>query len=315
MPIFDQGYQHWHGPLSGRPWRWLSIARHGVRAQFKNRLARMVILFAWLPALSLAAFLVCWGLLEQNSDVVLPLRGFLTSILNPEIVADPLKYRQTVWTLAYDIFFLVEMYFVMILIVLVGPNLISGDLRFNAIPLYFSRPLYRSDYFAGKLGVIAFYLLAVTTAPALLAYVLGVSFSMDISIVKDTAFLLLAIFAYGAVAALSAGMLMLALSSLSRNSRYVGAMWIGVWLVGNVVAQVLSGIAGARWCYLPSYTNNLFHMEAFLLNTDAAWGRINQPGWKDLQYPWYWSAGVLAGLFGLSLWILTSRVKSLDRLK
>jgi hypothetical protein len=31
--------------------------------------------------------------------------------------------------------------------------------------------------------------------------------------------------------------------------------------------------------------------------------------------PWYWSAGVLAGLFGLSLCILTTRVKSLDRLR
>ncbi len=33
------------------------------------------------------------------------------------------------------------------------------------------------------------------------------------------------------------------------------------------------------------------------------------------QYPWQWSAAVLAGLFVLSLWILTTRVKSLDRLK
>jgi hypothetical protein len=34
-----------------------------------------------------------------------------------------------------------------------------------------------------------------------------------------------------------------------------------------------------------------------------------------LQYPWTWSAGVLAGLLGLSVWTLTFRVKSLDRLK
>ena len=32
-------------------------------------------------------------------------------------------------------------------------------------------------------------------------------------------------------------------------------------------------------------------------------------------YPWYWSAGVLAGLFGISVWILSLRVKSLDRLR
>jgi hypothetical protein len=31
MPIFDQGYQHWSGALSGHAWRWLVITRHGVR--------------------------------------------------------------------------------------------------------------------------------------------------------------------------------------------------------------------------------------------------------------------------------------------
>ena len=42
MPIFDQGYQHWQGPLSGHGWRWLAIARHGVRVQLKNRLLRFL---------------------------------------------------------------------------------------------------------------------------------------------------------------------------------------------------------------------------------------------------------------------------------
>jgi hypothetical protein len=33
------------------------------------------------------------------------------------------------------------------------------------------------------------------------------------------------------------------------------------------------------------------------------------------QYPWWWSGAVLAGLMGISTWILSRRVKSLDRLK
>ena len=32
MPIFDQGYQHWNGTLSGHAWRWLAITRQGVRS-------------------------------------------------------------------------------------------------------------------------------------------------------------------------------------------------------------------------------------------------------------------------------------------
>ncbi|HTK78666.1 MAG TPA: hypothetical protein VL371_25635, partial [Gemmataceae bacterium] len=33
------------------------------------------------------------------------------------------------------------------------------------------------------------------------------------------------------------------------------------------------------------------------------------------QFPWAWSAGVLGGLWVLSVLVLSSRVKSLDRLK
>src|SRR5262249_15780813 len=55
MPIFDQGYQHWSGTLSGHAWRWLAITRQGVRAGMKNRILRIVLLVAWLPALLLVA--------------------------------------------------------------------------------------------------------------------------------------------------------------------------------------------------------------------------------------------------------------------
>ena len=33
------------------------------------------------------------------------------------------------------------------------------------------------------------------------------------------------------------------------------------------------------------------------------------------QFPWYWSAGALGGLWLLSVLVLMTRIKSLDRLK
>jgi ABC-2 type transport system permease protein len=221
------------------------------------------------------------------------------------------------------------MFFSMILVLLVGPNLISQDLRFNAMPLYFSRPLRRFDYFLGKLGVIGVYLATVAIVPALLAYVLGICFSLDLSVVKDTARLCAASVAYGMVIMVSAGMLMLAISSLSRGSGYVGAFWIGIWIVSNAVASVLTATLHRDWCHLVSYTQNLQRIGSALLNTQAAWQQITSlipaqtvqrseeilAAFAGPSYPWYWSAAVLLGLFGLSLWILTFRVKSLDRLK
>jgi hypothetical protein len=239
MPIFDQGYQHWQGALAGHGWRWLAIARHGVRVQLKNRILRFLLLCAWLPALILVVAVAVWGLVEQQNQSVLPLAGFF---LPAEFLRNPIAYRSTVWTLFYSFYFQVEMFCIMLLIVIAGPGLISRDLRFNALPLYFARPLTRLDYFLGKLGVIGALVGAVAVGPAAIAYVLGVCFSLDLSVVKDTYGVLLASVAYGLVITLSTGTLILALSSLTRRSLYVGIAWAGLWIISGSVGTIMTGI-------------------------------------------------------------------------
>ncbi len=229
------------------------------------------------------------------------------------------------------------------------------------------------DYFVGKLGVIGWFLGLVVILPSLIAYVLGLSFSLDVTILRDTFPLLVACLAYGAIVVVSAGTLMLALSSLSRNSRYVALFWVVLWFVSGIVATILTGVdsdqrrsrlyqaqhaarqarqpggnvALAReearraqeafyadellamkdnWRPTVSYTANLSRVGQRLLDVDSAWLKLSElqpPSHRDQfllgtlgpQYPWYWSAGVLAALLGLSACILNFRVRSLDRLK
>jgi ABC-type transport system involved in multi-copper enzyme maturation permease subunit len=422
VPIFDQGYQHWDGQLSGHGTRWLAVARHGVRAQLKNRNTRVLMAVAWIPAIALVAFLTLWGLLEQQSESVV---GVLARILPPEVVADPKSFRTAVWTIAYAYFFKVELFCTLFLVMIVGPNLVSRDLRFNAFPLYFSRPLRRIDYFVGKLAVIGFFLLATTAVPAVGGYAMGLAFSRDLSVVRDTHRLLWGGIFYSLVVTASAGTLMLALSSLSRRSIYVGLGWAGLVFLTHTVSSGLIGVhadterrqmrdevmnqwmkdnpppkgvemtrggypvwrnspppgfdqtpedkarsdwmqawakannevyaraeeirhAGAKtdWRPVVSYAYNLDRMADWFLGTDAAWvtfGRaVDRPrqmaggpmgsrrgmpatgnGGNERiladrmvwQFPWYWSAGALAGVWVLSVFTLSRRVKSLDRLK
>jgi len=377
MPIFDQGYQHWSGELSGHGWRWLAIARNGVRAGLKGRMLRMALLLAWVPALILAGFLCIWGLIERKAQII----QFILTVFSPGIVSDPRHYRLDFWTLGYHFFLTSELYISMGIIMLVGPSLVSQDLRFNALPLYFSRPLRRIDYFFGKLCVIAGFLALVIIVPSIAAYILGLLFSLDITIIRDTLPLLLGVILYGLIFAVSAGLLVLALSSLSRNSRYVMLMWLALWFItvaAALVLQVMSvqqrvhqrarvmmqeqGIPNepmsqltpaqqrqARqirfrvrrdesfatdemsesahdWRPLVSYTANLARLERALLRTDDSWrdlSLLDPEGSREEflygrlgpQYPWYWSAAVLAGLCGISLCILHFQIRSLDRLK
>jgi ABC-2 type transport system permease protein len=241
MPIFDQGYQHWTGELAGHSWRWLTITRHGVRVGRKSIIVRLLLLLAWLPALALAAVLSIWGLVEQKSSLVQPLVSIF-SFLGPDFLNNPKSFRLEVWTLSYSSFLYTELLFSMVLIVVVGPSLISRDIRFNALPLYFSRPLRRIDYFLGKLGVIGAFLAMIMVVPSIVAYVLGLLFSLDLSIITDTFPLLLACVGFGLITTLSAGLFILALSSLSRSSIYIGLFWVGVWFITAIVATALESV-------------------------------------------------------------------------
>ena len=314
MPIFDQGYQHWTGKLSGHAWRWLAITRQGVRIGLKNRYLRIVLLMAWVPALALVAMLCLWGLVERNSDLITPILGFLQRLFGNEVLQDPRHYRVEVWTICYHYFLLTELRFSMLLILMVGPNLISQDLRFNALPLYFSRPLRRIDYFCGKLGVITAFLGMIVIVPSMIAYVLGLLFSLDVTILRDTFRVLLASVAYGVVISISAGLLILALSSLSRNSRYVALFWLAILMVSGIVATVLNSVESqqraralysnngaaqlnrsaddllteeietskSNWRPLVSYTANLSRIGQYLLGTDTCWGKISQ-SWRPRE--------------------------------
>jgi ABC-2 type transport system permease protein len=239
MPIFDQGYQHWQGPLSGHAMRWLTIARQGTRVQTKGRRIRACILMAWLPALGLVIFMALWGLIEKKSESLL---AFVKNILPPDMLLDPRAYRTSVWTLAFSFFFRIEMFFIMLLIAVAGPGLISGDLRFNALPLYLSRPMNRFDYFLGKLGVIGALVASVAVVPAVFAYIVGLTFSFDANVIKDTWPVLLASVGYGLVVTVSAGTLILAMSSLTRRSLYVGIAWAGFWIISGSVGTLLTEI-------------------------------------------------------------------------
>jgi ABC-2 type transport system permease protein len=277
VPIFEQGYQHWQGRLAGHGWRWWAVARHGIRVQFQSRWVKLAVFSSLIPALALAAFLIVWGLIEQGSTIVQPLLRLLRD-LPEELRQGPKDYRLMVWTLAFHIFLFVQTTAAMVMVLLVGPDLISKDLRFNALPLYLSRPLRRFDYFLGKFAVIAAYLGLVTFGPILLAYALGVAFSMDWQVLPDTLPILLGSLAYSALVAVSAGTLMLAISSLTRNSRYVGALWIGFWLLSGTVSGILEEQLRPEdeWPMVVAYTNNLNRLEAVLLNTEPAWQQVDK---------------------------------------
>ena len=170
----------------------------------------------------------------------------------------PKAFRPAIWTLAYDFFFRIQTFFAMILVAIVGPDLISQDLRFNAMPLYLSRPLRRIDYFLGKLGVIAFFLGAVAILPAIAAYLLGLAFSFEFPVLQATPA------AFSSAPSPSASLSCSPPAPSCSPSPHSPAapassasLWVGFWIVSGMASQVLKDTTRQDWCPLVSYSTNL----------------------------------------------------------
>ena len=157
MSVYGRTYRAYSGPLTPERRRFLVLARYGLGDLFASRafLAFFVLCFVAPFITSLRIYLghniEAIGVLEIPQAIVDQLLG-----------VDAAFFRN--WVL------IPQSFFAFFLAMIVGPALVSPDLRNNALPLYLARPIRRHEYVAGKLGVLFALLSAVTWAPALLLF-------------------------------------------------------------------------------------------------------------------------------------------------
>jgi len=238
VPIYDLGYRGWQGRMVPEAGRFWAITETGIRLAWQTKFLRRLLLFVWAPTALFVGLVFAY---EQY--LTLPdsraAREFLSVWLTPEALSFD---RHQVWSLLLSHFFRYPQAVLMALVVgIIAPPLIAHDVRTRAFMLYFSRPLTRIEYILGKMAVLWGYLLAITTLPALLLYLLGVFLSPQLVVVAQTWDLPLRILAASAVFILPTTALALALSSLTSETRYATFAWFAVWAVGWVTYAVVNG--------------------------------------------------------------------------
>ncbi len=153
MAVYRRGYHRYQGVIRGRGARFMVLPRFAWRRLFQQRLVVLLTVVATIWPLLCAGFIY----LANHGDLLKGLdrdfREFISVNGN---------------------FFLVFMYvqggFAIFLAALTGPGLIAPDLANNALPLYFSRPLTRSDYALARLLVLFGMLSMITWFPGLLLF-------------------------------------------------------------------------------------------------------------------------------------------------
>ena len=210
--------------------------------------------------------------------------------------------RHMVWAWLLMIFFRHPQGLLMLLVVgLVSPPLISGDMGSRAFLLYFSRPVTRLDYICGKLAVVWAYVLMITTVPALSLYVVGVLMSPSLGVVGDTWDLPLRIVGASALLLIPTTTMALAISSLTSRTWQASFAWFAVWILGY--AAYYSIYAGLSGDISPYWTSiSLYHT----LGRAQSWAFGLEPGSNELAS----SIALLALITFASLGIMFRRISS-----
>src|SRR5262249_32322987 len=136
-------------------------------------------------------------------------------------------------------------------------GLIANDRRANALQIYLSKPLTRAEYIAGKFMVLMSLLLLVTWVPALLLLVVQFAFSGSATFLANNLYLIPAITLQSFIQAGTTSAAMLALSSLSKSSRFVGILFAGLIFFTDAFAGVLRVVTRDTSMMWVSFSNDL----------------------------------------------------------
>src|SRR5918996_2919248 len=222
MPIHDQGYRRYVGTKSAVGRGWTVITLSGVRSLFAKRVFVGLLLFAWSPFIVRAVQVYVAANFAQTASILGVKAETFREFLDQQGV------------------------FVFFVTINVGAGLIANDRRANALQVYLSKPLTRAEYVAGKAAILFVFLTLVTWAPAVALLMVQILFAGSFAFLRDNIFLLPAITLYSLLQVIVATMTMLALSSMSKSSRFVGVMYAGLIFFTAAVFALVREIANSN---------------------------------------------------------------------
>jgi ABC-type transport system involved in multi-copper enzyme maturation permease subunit len=276
-PIHDQSYRHYGGGKAVPGRAWLVIAWAGIKTIIRKRVFMGLLIFAWVPFVVRAAQMYISANYPQAASV---------------LGATPETFRQ---------FLEQQDFFVFIITVYVGAGLVANDRRANALQIYLSKPLMRSEYIAGKLAVLFGFLIFITLIPAMLLLFLKVMFDGNFSFLKANLFLVPAITIAALLQVTLASFTMLALSSLSKSARYVGILYVGITFFTSAIYGVLYAITGSSRVSWISIGANVAQVVDVVFRLKPRYAT-----------PWQVSLLVIIGLVVVSISVLERRVRGVE---
>ena len=276
-PIHDQSYRHYEGKRQPLGRGWLVIATNGIKMMLSRKVLLGLLVVGWLQ------FVV--RTVQIYAAIALPNAAQFLGV-TPQTFLDFIEWQ-------FLAVFLMTIY--------VGSGLIANDRRANALQIYLSKGIMRIEYIVGKLTILTAFLLFVTLVPALLLVVVQVSFAGNVDLLRAHPQLLPAIILASLVRVLIASATMLALSSLSKSTRYVAILFAGAIFFSEAVYGVMRVVTGTSRVAWVSFMGNLQVVSDAMFRVEPRY-----------ETPVIVSSLILLGLAVLSISVLERRVRGVE---
>lgn len=156
MAVYGRSYRRYSGVLTPAWSRFLIFPRYAYETVFQSKL--FVAFFALCFLAPFAGLLIIY--LHHNMSA-LSFIDLPAEELKQELPIDKKFFMLGTWFQGGLSF---------LLALLIGPALVSPDLRNNGLALYLSRPFSRSEYVLGKMSVLLILMSAITWIPGMLLY-------------------------------------------------------------------------------------------------------------------------------------------------
>lgn len=289
MTIKEKGYTHWDGELKDGRFPWWPITRFGIKLTFKKKFFKFFFFMTLVPAVVYLVGIYISERLEDFNFMIRESTEFLQ--INP-------AYFKSYFTNEGLLFMIV------IVLVFAGAGLISDDLKYNSLQLYFSRPLKKKDYFIGKAAVIVFFLFIVTLIPGLVFIIMKLVFSGSFKFFASYPWLILSVIAYSILVTAFFAFYSLFLSSIGKNRRYVAILIFGLYFFSDIIYEIFYGIFKSPYFSLFSLKINLQQVGAVIFN-------------QKTQYAvsWVYSLLIIIGICILAALVLKKKIRGVEIVK
>jgi ABC-2 type transport system permease protein len=264
MAVYEQTYKPYKGALTPEWSRFLIIPRHTLRGVFNSKLFTAFYVICFLPLL-LEAVLIY---LHHNITAL--------TIMN----ATP-RQLIPIDAFFFQTFVSVQGGFAFFVALLVGPPLVSRDLRNNALPLYLCRPFSRTEYVMGKMSVLLILLSWITWVPQLLMFFFQ-SYLEGFAWFRSNLWIASAIVIAGVVWILLLALISQTVSALLKWRIVASGAMLGLVFIPSVFAGIVNFIFQTRWANIISLFALMSNITEGLFGTfDRVSGRIQITDFND----------------------------------